>query len=68
MRFEFLKKKDESSSKQIHRQMKRVDKLQSSIAQVKAKISSAAREFEEKSQQIKEVRTVEVEGWDRVAQ
>lgn len=62
MHFEFLKKKDESSSKQIHRQMKRVDKLQSSIAQVKAKISSAAREFEEKSQQIKEVRTLEVEG------
>ena len=55
MRFEFLKKKDESSSKQIHRQMKRVDKLQGSIAQVKAKISSAAREFEDKSQQIKEV-------------
>ena len=55
MRFEFLKKKDESSSKQIHRQMKRVDKLQGSIAQVKAKISNAAREFEDKSQQIKEV-------------
>lgn len=55
MRFEFLKKKDESSSKQIHRQMKRVDKLQGSIAQVKAKISSAAREFEDKSQQIREV-------------
>ena len=57
MQFEALKKKDENSSKQIYRQMKRIQKLQEDISSVKGKLASGAREFEASSCQIKEVRT-----------
>ncbi|KAL5477733.1 hypothetical protein EMCRGX_G024571 [Ephydatia muelleri] len=56
LRFEALKKKDEESAKTIARQMKKLQKLQDSIAALKQKMSANTRESEEKIKTIKEDR------------
>ncbi|XP_003385231.1 PREDICTED: coiled-coil domain-containing protein 65-like [Amphimedon queenslandica] len=46
LRFEALKKKDESNAREIAKQMKRLKKLQDSIGDVKTKLSSNSKETE----------------------
>lgn len=56
LRFEALKKKDEINAKDIAKQMKRLNKLQASIKDIKAKLSSNAKETEIRISSIKEDR------------
>ena len=55
MKFEALKKKDEESSHTIARQMRRLHKLQESIASLKHKMVLNAKESEEKTRAIRQV-------------
>ncbi len=56
LRFEALKKKDESNAKEIAKQMKRLNKLQTSIKEIKARLSSNAKETENRLATIQEER------------
>lgn len=56
LRFEALKKKDEESAKTIARQMRKLQKLQENISQLKQRMSVNAKESEDKTKAIKEVR------------
>ena len=55
LRFEALKKKDEESARTIARQMRKLQKLQETIGQLKQRMSVNAKESEEKTRAIKEV-------------
>lgn len=55
LRFEALKKKDEESSHTIARQMRKLHKLQESIASLKHKMALNAKESEEKTRVIRQV-------------
>lgn len=57
LRFEALKKKDEESSQTIARQMRKLHKLQESIASLKHKMALNAKESEEKTRAIRQVRS-----------
>ncbi|XP_020832843.1 dynein regulatory complex subunit 2 [Phascolarctos cinereus] len=52
--FETLKAKDEKSSKEIEMQMKKLQKIQDSIAILRGKISAHTRENEEQNQRIRD--------------
>ena len=54
-KFEALKTKDEESSNTIARQMRKLHKLQDSIASLRHKMASLAKETEEKTRAIKQV-------------
>ena len=54
LRFEALKKKDEESSQTIARQMRRLHRLQESIASLKHKMALNAKESEEKTRAIRQ--------------
>lgn len=55
LRFEALKRKDEESSHTIARQMRKLQKLQETIASLKQKMAINAKEFEEKTRAIRQV-------------
>lgn len=55
LRFEALKKKDEESSQTIARQMRKLHKLQETIASLKHKMTMNAKESEEKTRAIRQV-------------
>ena len=57
LRFEALKKKDEESAKTIFRMMRKLQGLQDSISTLKQRMSSNAKESEEKTRAVKEVGT-----------
>jgi hypothetical protein len=54
MRFEALKRKDEESANTIAKQMKKIQRLQDSISDLKKKMATNAKENEEKTRAIKE--------------
>ena len=56
LRFEALKKKDEESSHTIARQMRKLHKLQETITSLKHKMALNAKESEEKTRAIRQVR------------
>ncbi len=55
-KFEALKTKDEESSNTIARQMRKLHKLQESIASLRHKMAALTKETEEKTRAIKQVR------------
>jgi len=56
LRFEALKKKDEESAKTIGRQMRKLQKLQDTIGQLRQRMAANTRENEEKTVTIKQDR------------
>ncbi|XP_048582995.1 dynein regulatory complex subunit 2 [Nematostella vectensis] len=56
--FENLKAKDEKSAKEIETQMRKLQRIQDNISQLKAKMASNARECDERNRMIKEQREV----------
>lgn len=63
LRFEALKKKDEESSQTIARQMRKLHRLQESIASLKHKMALNAKESEEKTRAIRQVRSATGKSW-----
>ncbi|CAB3996316.1 Hypothetical predicted protein [Paramuricea clavata] len=56
--FENLKQRDEKSAKEIETQMRKLQRIQDTIAQLKVKLSNNARECDERNRVIKEQREV----------
>jgi hypothetical protein len=50
-----LKTKDQNSAKIIEQQMRKLQRLQENISQLKTKLSNNAREYEERNKALKEV-------------
>lgn len=56
--FENLKQRDEKSAKEIETQMRKLQRIQDNITQLKMKLTSTAKEWEERNRIIKEQREV----------
>lgn len=53
--FEELKRKDENSAREIDTQMRKIQRISDSIAQLKAKMAANAKESEEANRELRDV-------------